>query len=91
MKEFQHFQLNFFFFSAKVLYVEGRQYPVEIMYTTQPQADYLDAALVTALQIHLEEPIGDILIFLTGREEIEAMEKLLLEKSLLLPENSLKV
>jgi len=79
------------YFNAKVLYVEGRQYPVEIMYTTQPQADYLDAALVTALQIHLEEPIGDILIFLTGREEIEAMEKLLLEKSLLLPENSLKL
>ena len=28
--------------------------------------DYLDAALITVMQIHLTEPPGDILLFLTG-------------------------
>jgi len=37
----------------------------------------LDAAIVTALQIHVQQPCGDILIFLTGQEEIEAAEELL--------------
>lgn len=74
-----------------MLYVEGRQYPVDVFYTIEPQADYLDAALITVLQIHLEQPEGDILVFLTGREEIETMEKLLNEKSQFLPEGSLKV
>jgi hypothetical protein len=36
------------------------------------QADYLHAAVVTTLQIHVSQPPGDVLIFLTGQEEIEA-------------------
>lgn len=32
-----------------------------------PEADYMDAALITVMQIHLSEPEGDILLFLTGR------------------------
>ncbi|KAJ0961098.1 hypothetical protein J5N97_000913 [Dioscorea zingiberensis] len=36
-----------------------------------PESDYLDAALITVLQIHLTEPEGDILLFLTGQEEID--------------------
>lgn len=50
------------------------------MYAMEPQLDWLDSALVTALQIHLEEPKGDILVFLTGREDIESLEELLEEK-----------
>ncbi len=41
-------------------------FPVEVMYTKAPEADYLDAALITVMQIHLSEPEGDILLFLTG-------------------------
>lgn len=41
------------------------------------QANYLDAAVITALQIHATQPAGDVLIFLTGQEEIEAAEELL--------------
>jgi hypothetical protein len=49
-----------------------RTFPVEIFYTTQPEKDYLDdAALITVLQIHLTEPEGDILVFLTGQEEVD--------------------
>ncbi|KAJ2093328.1 ATP-dependent RNA helicase, partial [Coemansia sp. S142-1] len=68
-----------YFDSAPILYVAGRQFPVTTYYTTTPQADYLDAAHLTALQIHTETPStsGDILVFLSGQEDIESVEKLL--------------
>lgn len=37
----------------------------------EPESDYMDAALITVMQIHLTEPEGDILLFLTGQEEID--------------------
>jgi len=46
-------------------------YPVEIMYTPRPVQDYLSASIETTLRIHQEEAEGDILLFLTGEEEIE--------------------
>jgi hypothetical protein len=39
--------------------------------TKEPELDYLDASLITVMQIHLSEPPGDILLFLTGQEEID--------------------
>jgi pre-mRNA-splicing factor ATP-dependent RNA helicase DHX15/PRP43 len=51
--------------------VPGRTYPVEIYYTPEPEKDYLEAAIRTVLQIHTCEDPGDILVFLTGEEEIE--------------------
>ena len=42
--------------------IPGRRFPVEIFYTKAPEADYLDAAVVTILQIHLTQPAGDILV-----------------------------
>lgn len=29
----------------------GRTYPVEVLYTKAPEADYLDAALITVMQV----------------------------------------
>lgn len=37
-----------------------------MLYTKSPESDYMDAALITVMQIHLTEPEGDILLFLTG-------------------------
>lgn len=37
----------------------------------EPERDYLEAAIRTVVQIHVCEPPGDILVFLTGEEEIE--------------------
>ncbi len=54
-----------------------RRYPVDIMYTKAPESDYLNAAVVTTIQVHATQPPGDVLIFLTGQEEIEAAEELL--------------
>lgn len=41
-----------YFNKSPVLYLEGRQHPIQIYYTKQPQSDYLHAALVTIFQIH---------------------------------------
>lgn len=62
---------------CRVVSIEGRTYPVDIMFLEQPTDDYVERAVQTAFTIHQQEPPGDILVFLTGREEIEtAMEKL---------------
>jgi ATP-dependent RNA helicase DHR2 len=61
-------------------YIEGRQYPVSVIYTPEPVQDFVDAALRTIFQIHYGEPMpGDILVFLTGQDDIEALEKLIEE------------
>ncbi|KAI7727176.1 hypothetical protein M8C21_026989, partial [Ambrosia artemisiifolia] len=60
-----------YFFDCNIFTIPGRTFPVEILYTKQPESDYLDAALITVMQIHLTEPEGDILVFLTGQEEID--------------------
>ena len=41
-----------YFNKSPVLYLEGRQHPIQIYYTKQPQSDYLQAALVSIFQIH---------------------------------------
>ena len=51
--------------------VPGRTHPVEIFYTEEPEPDYAEAAIRTVLMIHRSEDSGDILLFLTGQEEIE--------------------
>ncbi|KAK9086095.1 hypothetical protein Sjap_026506 [Stephania japonica] len=60
-----------YFNGAPLMKVPGRLHPVEIFYTQEPERDYLEAAIRTVVQIHLCEPQGDILVFLTGEEEIE--------------------
>uniref|UniRef100_A0AAY4E908 RNA helicase n=1 Tax=Denticeps clupeoides TaxID=299321 RepID=A0AAY4E908_9TELE len=65
-----------YFNKSPVLYLEGRQHPIQVFYTKQPQSDYLQAALVSIFQIHQEAPPShDILVFMTGQEEIEALAR----------------
>lgn len=69
-----------YFEDAPLLAVPGRTHPVEIFYTMNPERDYVEAAMRTVLQIHATEDEGDILLFLTGEEEIEdAVRKINLE------------
>jgi pre-mRNA-splicing factor ATP-dependent RNA helicase DHX16 len=70
-----------YFDYAPIFRIPGRRYPVDIMYTKAPEADYLHACVVTTLQIHVTQPPGDVLIFLTGQEEIEAAEELLKQRT----------
>lgn len=62
---------------CRIVSIEGRTHPVDILYLDQPTDDYVEKAVQTAFTIHQQESPGDILVFLTGREEIEsAMQKL---------------
>ncbi|ODN84690.1 hypothetical protein L202_00583 [Cryptococcus amylolentus CBS 6039] len=56
---------------AIVVSLEGRMFPVEVCYLKEPCSDYTEAAVQTVFDIHMKEPAGDILVFLTGREEID--------------------
>ncbi|KAJ6144538.1 Pre-mRNA-splicing factor ATP-dependent RNA helicase PRP43 [Penicillium chermesinum] len=60
-----------YFNDAPLLAVPGRTHRVDIFYTPEPEQDYVEAAIRTVLQIHATEDEGDILVFLTGEEEIE--------------------
>lgn len=87
-----------YFMNAKVLYVEGRQHPVRVFHAKEPQQDYIDTALLTVLQLHLgltDEcaigQVGDILVFLTGQDEIESLEKLLVDYGKQAPTNAFKL
>jgi len=69
-----------YFGGAPIFSIPGRTFPVEIMYSRESEPDYLDAALVTVMAIHLTEPAGDILLFLTGQEEIDTSCEILYER-----------
>ncbi|GBG23781.1 ATP-dependent RNA helicase dhx8, partial [Hondaea fermentalgiana] len=60
-----------YFDNAPLLRIPGRTFPVELFYTPEPERDYLDAAVRAVVQIHRFEEPGDILVFLTGQQEIE--------------------
>ncbi|KAL2872545.1 putative ATP-dependent RNA helicase (Hrh1) [Aspergillus lucknowensis] len=63
-----------------VCHIKGRQFPVKTIYAPEPVHDFVDAALKVIFQIHYKEPIpGDILVFLTGQETVEALENLVNE------------
>jgi ATP-dependent RNA helicase DHR2 len=58
-------------------FVEGRQYPVKTVYLPEPAQDWVEMALKIIFQIHYKEPLpGDILVFLTGQDTIDQLEKL---------------
>lgn len=60
-----------YFHGAPLLKVPGRTHPVEVFYAAAPMENYVDAAVKTTLNIHECEGPGDILVFLTGEQEIE--------------------
>jgi len=69
-----------YFYRCPIFTIPGRTFPVETLYSKEPEQDYVEAALMTVMQIHLVEPSGDILIFLTGQEEIDTACQILHER-----------
>ena len=61
-----------FYGNAATFSIPGRTFPVEIFHSKSPCEDYVDSAIKQVLQIHLSQPKGDILVFMTGQEDIEA-------------------
>ncbi|KAJ8591344.1 P-loop containing nucleoside triphosphate hydrolase protein [Rhizopogon salebrosus TDB-379] len=60
-----------FYGNAPCYTIPGRTFPVEIFHSKSPCEDYVDSAVKQVLQIHLSLPPGDILVFMTGQEDIE--------------------
>ena len=56
---------------ATIVSLEGRTYPIDVLYLESPTEDYVEKAVSTVFDIHTQEGEGDILVFLTGREEID--------------------
>lgn len=68
--------------TGRIFHLSGRSYPVDIHYLTHPCEDYLERAISTILQIHTSEPPGDVLVFLTGVEEINTALQMLADAQL---------
>ncbi|XP_065874215.1 probable pre-mRNA-splicing factor ATP-dependent RNA helicase DEAH4 isoform X2 [Euphorbia lathyris] len=62
-----------FFSGCPILNVPGKLYPVEILYSKEPHKCYIESSLKAALDIHIHQPEGDVLIFMTGQDDIEKL------------------
>ncbi|PWN39844.1 P-loop containing nucleoside triphosphate hydrolase protein, partial [Ceraceosorus guamensis] len=72
-----------------ILSLQGRTFPVEIAYAQEAVEDYVKASVEAVWQLHLAEARGDILVFLTGKEEIDACMQALADRQISLPQGSL--
>ncbi|KAK4790187.1 hypothetical protein SAY86_017491 [Trapa natans] len=77
-----------FFMNCPVLTVPGKLYPVEILYSNERPTSYIESSLRTAIDIHVHEPEGDVLIFMTGQDDIEKLVDKLRDKVQSLEEGS---
>lgn len=73
-----------FFGGAPQFTIPGRTFPVDVLYSKSPCEDYVDAAVKQVLNIHLSQPAGDILVFMTGQEDIEITCEVVAERLALL-------
>ncbi|KAM5466538.1 putative RNA helicase [Microsporum audouinii] len=73
---------------AKIITLGGKMYPVDCLYLETPTEDYIERAIKTVFDIHANEPDGDILLFLTGREEINTATQKISEQAALLSEKA---
>lgn len=61
-----------FFGGAAEFIIPGRTFPVDLHFSRTPCEDYVDSAVKQVLAIHVSQGAGDILVFMTGQEDIEA-------------------
>lgn len=66
---------------CRIISIEGRAFPVDVLYLESPAEDYIEKAVQVAFEVHMNETSGDILVFLSGREEIETAIQLLSERA----------
>jgi pre-mRNA-splicing factor ATP-dependent RNA helicase DHX38/PRP16 len=69
-----------FFGGVPIFRIPGRTFPVETYFAKSVQEDYVMSAVKQTIQIHFNSPPGDILIFMTGQEDIEGTCQVLAEK-----------
>jgi pre-mRNA-splicing factor ATP-dependent RNA helicase DHX38/PRP16 len=73
-----------FYGGAPEFIIPGRTFPVDIQYSRSPCEDYVDSAVKQVLAIHVSQGPGDILVFMTGAEDIEITCELVAERLKLL-------
>lgn len=73
-----------FYGGAPEFFIPGRTFPVDIQYSRSPCEDYVDSAVKQVLAIHVSQGAGDILVFMTGQEDIETTCELIAERLALL-------
>lgn len=66
---------------GRIISLEGRMYPVDTLFLESPAEDYVERAVKTVFDIHTQEADGDVLLFLTGREEIDRAIQLISERA----------
>lgn len=69
-----------FYGGAPEFIIPGRTFPVDIQYSRSPCEDYVDSAVKQVLAIHVSQGAGDILVFMTGQEDIEVTCELIDER-----------
>jgi len=69
-----------FYGGAPEFFIPGRTFPVDIQYSRSPCEDYVDSAVRQVLAIHVSQPTGDILVFMTGQEDIEVTCEVVAER-----------
>jgi ATP-dependent RNA helicase DHX8/PRP22 len=84
-------QISTYYNKCPVISVSGRCYPVSILHKESGKEKRVENSVGAALRIHLHEPAGDILVFLTGFEECEKASKICFEKLNELVENGKEV
>ncbi|XBW34613.1 hypothetical protein QEN19_000179 [Hanseniaspora menglaensis] len=67
-----------FFSNCPIYEVEGKNYPIKVNYIANEEEDYLKSGLETVMTIYKQIKLGeldqgDILLFLTGQDEINSM------------------
>ncbi|KAL6618221.1 P-loop containing nucleoside triphosphate hydrolase protein [Neocallimastix californiae] len=73
-------QFSDFFGGVPIFEIPGRTFPVDIVFSKTPCEDYVDSAIKQILSIHLSQPSGDILVFMTGQEDIEITAQVTAER-----------
>ena len=69
-----------FFGNCAIFNIPGRTFPVQLYHANVPNDDYVDAAIKQVMKIHLQMPPGDILVFMTGQEDIITTCEILSER-----------
>eukprot|EP01054_Gregarina_sp_Poly1_P008658 Gregarina_sp_Poly_1__8657@NODE_515_length_7812_cov_238_903163_g409_i0_p1_GENE_NODE_515_length_7812_cov_238_903163_g409_i0NODE_515_length_7812_cov_238_903163_g409_i0_p1_ORF_typecomplete_len654_score92_77HA2/PF04408_23/5_7e32Flavi_DEAD/PF07652_14/0_11Flavi_DEAD/PF07652_14/1_1e21OB_NTP_bind/PF07717_16/5_4e03OB_NTP_bind/PF07717_16/6_5e21DEAD/PF00270_29/1e12DEAD/PF00270_29/3_6e03Helicase_C/PF00271_31/1_2e09AAA_19/PF13245_6/2_3e08AAA_22/PF13401_6/4_7e08T2SSE/PF00437_20/0_00042ATPase/PF06745_13/0_0019A len=74
-----------FFGNCPIYTIPGRTYPVRVEFLRSPCTDYVDGAVQKCLQIHFSSKYdpakpSDVLVFMTGQEDIEGTCILLSER-----------
>jgi len=73
-------QFSDFFGGVPIFEIPGRTFPVDVIFSKTPCEDYVDSAIKQILSIHLSQPAGDILVFMTGQEDIEITAQVTAER-----------